>query len=149
MVVRGLIPMRRISETRRFIIIYKRLCTALLSGSGPFLVIEYGYTGMVCPYGMFTVISVSPNRNAAFLNKKQTNPSRYGSDLSIVSLPNALDFYKTCAIRHKNPPTDVTIGGSAAGRSPLAPVTGLEPTASTTPTVISTSDLAGLHRFMR
>ena len=47
---------------------------------------------MVCPYGMFTVISVSPNRNAAFLNKKQTNPSHYGSDLSIVRLVSILDF---------------------------------------------------------
>ena len=35
------------------------------------------------------------------------------------------------------------------GLKRVVEVTGLEPTASTTPTVISTSDLVGLHRFMR
>lgn len=42
-------------------------------------------------------------------------------------LRNALVFCEICVIRHKKPSTDETIGGSAAGRSPLVRVTGVEP----------------------
>ncbi len=34
---------------------------------------------------------ISPYRNTVFLNKKQTNPNRYGSDLSIVAPVTGLE----------------------------------------------------------
>ena len=46
---------------------------------------------------------------------------------SRLFLRNALDFCKACVIRHKNPPTDDTVGGFAARRRGLVRVTGVEP----------------------
>ena len=56
-----------------------------------------------------------------------------------LSLPNTLDFCKTCVIRHKNPPSDETIGGFAAGRPPLVGATGFEPAASKSQTSRATN----------
>ena len=36
------------------------------------------------------------SQSLAFPNKKQTNPSRYGSDLSVVCLVSILDFFAIC-----------------------------------------------------
>ena len=43
---------------------------------------------------------------------------RFSGINAVVCFYFFLGFYKICAIRHKNPPTDEIVGGFAAGRSP-------------------------------
>ena len=43
-------------------------------------------------YVIVTVLSVSPHRNAASPNRKQTNPSRNGSDLSVLAPVTGLEL---------------------------------------------------------
>ena len=59
-------------------------------------------------------------------NKTKSSRKSGRTDPVLLSVANALDFYKTCMIRHENPPTDETVGGFAAGRSPLVGVTGFD-----------------------
>ena len=47
-----------------------------------------------------------------------------------LSVPNALDFSKTCVIRHKNPPTEEAVGGLSARTPRLERITGIEPASS-------------------
>ena len=41
---------------------------------------------------IFTSLLVLPHQNSPSPNKKQTNPSRYGSDLSVLAPATGLEF---------------------------------------------------------
>ena len=58
----------------------------------------------------------------AYLNRDEITRFCLRTDTNLLS--NLLIKF---VIRHKNPPTDETVGGFAAGRSPLARHEGFEP----------------------
>jgi len=65
-----------------------------------------------------------------------------------LSVPNALDFRKTCVIRHKNPPTDESVGGLSARTPRLVEARGVEPLSESRSVRLSTR-LVGLLNLPR